>query len=193
MFILKSEILIGDYIFRSVHDIEINKSVSELGDTAIIKMPRKFKVRQNNTEVFTENAIKAGDEVTIKLAYEGKYEGVEFKGYVRKVNTKIPLEIHCEDCIWLLRRKTITHNFGTTTLKKVLEEIVKDTPIQLSDKIPDMRLEKYLIKDRNGAQALQDIRENTGLSAFIDDDNNLYCGLIENTNIGQTAIYDLNY
>ncbi|MCT3699057.1 hypothetical protein HZQ90_09295 [Elizabethkingia anophelis] len=74
-----------------------------------------------------------------------------------------------------------------------MEEIIKDTPIKLSKKIPDVQFEKYVIRGKNGAQALQEIIESTALSAFIDDDNNLYCGLVEGTNIGETAIYDLNY
>ena len=92
MYILAAKIEIGDFVFRSVNEVEITKSVAELVDTAIIKMPTKFRVKSNNDQKFIEECIKPGDKVKITLAYEGKYEGVEFSGFVKKVNPKIPME-----------------------------------------------------------------------------------------------------
>ena len=46
MFILKAKIQIADFIFTSINDVEITKSVEELVDTAMIKLPTKFKVKQ---------------------------------------------------------------------------------------------------------------------------------------------------
>lgn len=195
MFVLKAKIEIGSYVFNSVNEIEITKSVENISDTAIIKMPRKFKVKNGNEYIYFEKAIKVTDEVRITLGYEGKYEGLEFQGYVTKIKPTIPLEIHCEDFVFLLRRKTISHNFGKTTLKKVLEEVIKDIkpPILLSDRIPDVPLNTYLVKDKNGAQVLQQLKEELMLTSFVDDENKLYCGLIEATNVGETSVYDLNY
>ncbi len=72
MFVLEAKIQIGEFTFRSVHEVEITKSVEELADTAIIKLPTRFIVRQSGEEKYTEEAIKAGDPVTIELGYEGK-------------------------------------------------------------------------------------------------------------------------
>lgn len=193
MYILAAKVEIGDYIFNSIHEVEITKSVEEMTDTAIIKMPLKFKVRENNDLKFTEEVIKTGDPVKITLAYEGKYEGVEFVGFVSRIKTKIPLEIYCEDAMYLLKRKNITKAFGKTTMKEILNEVVKGTPIQLSSRIPGVALEKYIIKDANGTQVLQSLRENLAMTVFLEDDGTLYCGLQQATNIGQRAIYDLNY
>lgn len=193
MYILSAKIEIGNYVFNSVNEVEITKSVEELVDTAIIKMPLKFKVRDNNEQKFTEEVIKAGDPVKITLAYEGKYEGVEFEGYVARIKPKTPLEVHCEDAMWLLRRKNITRSFEKTTMKEILEEVVKDTPIKLSKRIPSVALDKYIIKDANGTQVLQGLKENLAMTVFLEDDGSLYCGLQQATNIGQRVIYDLNY
>ncbi|BFO64127.1 late control protein [Chryseobacterium sp. KCF3-3] len=193
MFILTGKIQIGDYTFRSIHEVEITKSVEDLVDTAVIKMPSKFKIRQNGELKFTEQTIKPGDKVTITLGYEERYEGVEFVGYVASVGSKIPLEIKCEDGMWQLRRKNINRNFGKTTLKAILQEIVLGTDIRLSDKIPDYPVDKWIIKDRNGTQALQDIKEQLLVSIYLDDDGKLYAGLQQLNNIGQHALYDLNY
>ncbi len=193
MFILESKVEIGNYIFNSVNEIEITKSVEDMSDTAVIKLPSRFKVKQNGEQKFTENAINVGDKVVITLGYEGKYSSVEFIGFVKKVSPKIPLEIHCEDSIWLLRRKNITKSWDSTTMKEILKEVVKGTPIQLADNIPHVKLDKWLIRDANGAQVLESFKKDLLMSVFIDDSGKLYCGLQQLTNVGQTVVYDLNY
>ncbi|MCW3168906.1 late control protein [Chryseobacterium sp. 09-1422] len=193
MFILKGTIKVGEFTFHSISDVEITKSVDELVDTAVFKIPSRFKIRENGELKFTEEALKVGDKVSITLGYEKKYEGVEFTGYVASIGSKIPLEIKCEDSMWLLRRKNITKAFGKTTLKEILQEVVYGTEIKLSDKIPHLAIDKFIIKNQNGTQVLQYLKENYPVVAFIDDDQKLYVGLQQLTNIGQEAIYDINY
>ncbi|AYO58185.1 late control protein [Chryseobacterium sp. 6424] len=193
MFILKCKIVIGDYTFSSVHEVEITKSVEDLMDTALIKLPTKFRIRSTGELKFIEEVIKPGDKVEITLAYDGKFEKMEFAGYVSKVSPKIPLEIHCEDAMWLLRRKNITKAFGKTTLREVLTEVVSGTGLQLSPDIPHHPIDKLIVKEQNGTQVLQYFKENHMMTSFIDDAGRLYCGLAQLTNIGQTAKYDLNY
>jgi len=194
MFILKSEIKIGNYTFHSITHVEITKSVEDLVDTATITMPAKFKVKQNGEEKYTEDALKVGDKVSIKLAYAGKYEGLEFTGFVNSIGSKIPLEIKCEDAMWLLRRKNINKAFNTKTeLKTILQEVVSGTELKLSDKIPKFEIDKFIIQNANGTQVLQKLKEEYGLSIYLDDEGKLYAGLQQLNNVLQTVIYDLNY
>lgn len=194
MFVLTSEIKIGQFTFRSISEVEIIKSIEELSDTATIKMPSKFIVRQNGEEKLVENALKVGDKVSIKLGYEEKYEGVEFTGFVVAIGSKIPLEIKCEDAMWLLRRKNITHAFNDKTpLKTILQKVVENTEIELSDKIPDVEVEKFIIRNANGTQVLQKLKEHLALSIYLDSEGKLYAGLEQLNNLHKEAIYDLNY
>jgi hypothetical protein len=199
MYILDGLIQIGNekkgfLAFNAIHEIEITKSVEELSDMAIIKMPTNFKIRQTNEQKFTEEAIQVGDKVTIMLAYSGQYSGVEFKGYVKKISPKFPLEIHCEDAMWLLRRKNINKSWETTTLKQILQEVVKYTAIELDiDRIPDIKLDRWVIKNANGCQVLESIKKQLLMTVFLNDEGKLYCGLQQGTNIGQSVVYDLNY
>lgn len=193
MFVLEGKAQIGDFTFNAVNEIEITKSVEEMGDTAIIKLPTRFKVKQNGEQKYTETAIKVGDRVIITLGYEGKYSGVEFTGYVKKIKPTVPLEIHCEDAIWLLRRKNITKTWQSVTMKEILQEVVKDTPIKLAPEIQDIKLDKWIIRNANGAQVLESLKKDLLMSVFITDEGKLYCGLEQLTNIGQTVVYDLNY
>ena len=95
--------------------------------------------------------------------------------------------------MWLLKRKNINKAFGATSLKEILQEVVLGTEIKLSDKIPQMPIEKFIIKNANGTQVLQKLKEEFSLSVYLDDEGKLYAGLEKLNNIGQTAIYDLNY
>lgn len=193
MFILNAEIEIGSYVFRAIHEVEITKSLEEMSDSAIIKLPTRFKVRQDSGQRFTEEAIKVGDPVKVNLGYSGKYFGGEFTGFVKKISPKVPMEIHCEDASWLLRRKNITKSWGETTLKEILQEVVKGTPVKLAPNIPEIKLDKWIIKNANGAQVLESIKSNLLMTVFINDQGELYCGLAQMTNIHQEAEYDLNY
>lgn len=195
MYILDGKVEIGDYVFNAVHGIEITKSVDDLSDTALIKLPTRFKIRQNGEQKFTEEAIKVGDKVIITLAYEGKYSGVEFIGYVKKISPKIPVEIQCEDAIWLLRRKNINKVWAKTSVKEIVQEVIKDTPVEMSRfmKNQDIPLDKWIIRNANGAQVLEAIRKDLAQTVFIDDEGKLYVGLQQLTNIGETVVYDLNY
>ncbi|MRI64526.1 late control protein [Ornithobacterium rhinotracheale] len=193
MFVLESHIQIGAYSFRSISQVTITKSVDELSDTCTIEMPTHFIIKEKGKQLYTEQAIKAGDEVTVTLGYEGVYSGVEFKGYVKRVKTGTPVVVECEDAMYLLRRKNITKAWERTTLKEVLQEVVKDTPIKLSQGIPNITLEKWIIKNANGTQVLKKLQEEFRLSIFINDKGELYAGLQQLTNIGEVAVYDLNY
>jgi hypothetical protein len=199
MYILDGLIQIGNekkgfLAFNAIYEVEIIKGVEEISDTAVIKLPTNFKIRQTNETKYTEETISVGDKVTIMLAYQGQYSGVEFKGYVKKISPKIPLEIHCEDSMWLLRRKNINRSWEKTTLKEILQEVVKDTSIELDiDRIPNINLDKWIIKNANGTQVLESIKKQLCMTIFLNDEGKLYCGLQQGTNIGQGVVYDLNY
>lgn len=202
MFLLESKVVFArikdgveesSYAFNAVHEIEITKSVDELSDTAVIKLPTQFKIKQNGAQKFTEKALQVGDKVTITLGYEGKISNVEFVGYIKKISPKTPLEIHCEDAMWMLRRKNISESWKEKVkLEVVLNKIVEGTSIVLNEPVMDFELEKWIINE-NGAQALEKLKKDFGFTSFITDEGKLHCGLKELTNIGQVATYDLNY
>lgn len=194
LFVLESEIQLASYKFNTVTSVEITKSVDDLTDTAIIIIPARFKVKQNNTLLDTDDAIKVGDPVTITLGYDRYYKGVEFRGFVAKVNPKIPIEIHCEDATWLLKRKNINKAWNSPVqLKEILQEVVKDTSIKLADNIPEMQVDKFIIQNANANQVLQSLKSDFGLSIYLNDEGNLYCGLQQLNNVHNEVAYDLNY
>ena len=96
--------------------------------------------------------------------------------------------------MWVLRRKNITHAYNNgTTLKEVLKKVVEGTDVELSDKIPSMKIDKLVIRMANGAQVLQKLKDDFALSIYLDNEGKLYAGLEQMNNIGKQVIYDLNY
>lgn len=196
MFVLKCNIQIGDYNFTQVNDVRIKKSVDLLSDTATIKLPISA-VLQNENEGFErrnlETVIKAGDPVSITLAYEDELEVNEFNGFVAFIKPNNPLLVlECEDAVYKIRKKRINKNFGKTTLSEVLNYIVKDTDVSLADKLPKVNFDKFLLKDVNGAVALQKLKDEYGLNIFIDDNGKLYAGLRQVVGTGDRVYYDLH-
>ena len=194
MYVLESHIRIGDLVFNQVTDVSITKSVDDLADTATITLPASFKVRQSGEELYTEEAVKIGDRVEITLGYENVTSNLEFSGYVAKVSSGIPLKIKCEDAIWLLRRKNITRAWNKgVSLKTLLKELLNGTGIEPADNLPDIQLEKLVIKDANIAQVLEQLVKDYGLTIYITDGEQLYCGLQQLEDLESSVGYDLNY
>ena len=124
MFVLTSEISIGSVTFKSVHDVQIKRSIYSLAATAVVKVPVTAVLKHEGeppAHIETANAIKAGDAVTIKLGYDGQLQ-TEFVGYVKRLNYKLPLEIECEDEYYKLRFVNCVFSKKETSLKACLNE-----------------------------------------------------------------------
>lgn len=179
-FRLTSIITIGSYVFYGgVHDVVIKRSVKEIVDTAVIKIPAIGRV--NNQDDLPSNSIatsklwKEGDTVTILLGYNNQ-NFQEFKGFVRRVNASIPVSIECEGFGWQLRRKRLVQSWKSVKLLEVLTELVKGTDVKLSSHIPDMTLTNLKIDHANGLKVLEYIKDHVHLSAYFVFDT-LYVGL----------------
>ena len=161
--ILSFEISIGNYVFRRVSDVKIETSWKTLGDTAEIILPNLKALLDEKSE---GGGIKGGDQVTIKLGYNDQLN-TEFEGFVRRVEPNVPLKILCEDYLYLLKRQNLSMSWPSVSLKEVLQFIIKDTPITLSGRVPDVKLTKFRLNQVNGATALDKIKKELGLFAFL--------------------------
>ena len=173
MFVLKVHIKIGKRIFEQedskqvnfeqVNEVEITRSLDLLGNTAVIKPPHSDALKQ---------AIEVGNEVEIKIGYEGFdfFDTPAFKGVVTAIEADTPMVIHCGDAaIQKLKGKNCNENFTDITLRKVMDHILEGTGISLAE-TPTINLNRYLLKDQNGLEALAKIKEDFGLNTFLDED-----------------------
>lgn len=170
MFTLCSEITIGGKILVGVNDVRIKRSVHSLASTAIIKIPVTAVLSiagQPPAEVETAKEIKTGDEVLIRLGYNDTYN-TEFKGYVKKLNLKTPLEIECEDAFYQTRSKSLTLSGKTT-----LADILKKTGLPVAHST-DLTIESFQAPNRPVSWILAELKKKFGLAIFFDLDGRLY-------------------
>lgn len=136
---LTHNIRIGDYAFSHVHSMEIKSSRNTLGETAVIKLPRRYKLHNLN------ETLKAGMPVYMEAGYNSQVYD-KWSGYVSYVRPTIPVQIECEDEIYHLKRKAIApKSWESTTLKDVLSFIVPD----IQADVPDIKLAPFYITGNN--------------------------------------------
>lgn len=168
MFTLDCIITIGNYTFTHVNDVRIDSSRKKLLDTAVIKLPKKYK-----SAVIT-SVVKEGDPVNIKLGYSGRYND-EFSGYVLKIGCNIPVEIECEDRMYILKRTEVKpQSWKTVKLKEIVQYVAPDAIIE----VPDVTFTNYTIRGRmNAAKVLESLKDQYNLDVYYRTDGKLYVGI----------------
>lgn len=170
MFALCSKVEINGQSFDGVNEIKINRSIHLPGATAVIKVPVTAVLKQKNettTSIETAKAIKVRDPVTISLGYNGKMN-LEFKGYVRRLNYHVPLEIECEDAFFLARGRPITLS-GKMTLKECLQKC----GLQVAEAV-DLTMTNFVEKDSTVAAVIGKLKTDYGLNLFFDMQDRIY-------------------
>lgn len=184
MFALSSEITIGGFRFSGVKSVRITKSVHSIVETASITIPSTASVSENGKVIArrtdTASQFKEGDQVTVKLGYNGALH-TEFSGFVKKIVLGIPLTIECEGISWLLQRSLVAPGEGRS-IKDILDSIVANAsrPITIITNT-DLALEHVSRPASNGIDTLKFISSITDgcMSAFFPSADVLWCGLLQ--------------
>ena len=188
MFTLSSEITIGGKKFGGVHDVRIKRSIYELAATATVKVPVTAVLKQAGkpvTEVEVAKEIKTGDPVEIRLGYDGILN-TEFKGYVKQLNLKTPLEIVCEDAFYLCRKQSVTLS-GKTTLTDVIGKCGLTAGYTAK-----LALESFQVPNKPISWVLAKLKKDYGLSVFFDLEGRVYAAEPFKM-VGDTVKYRLRY
>jgi len=190
-FTLESNIKIGNIRFDSVNEVTIKRTIFAIGDTATIKLPLSAYMRNATTQqlekVRTSDKFKVGDKVEISLGYNGLLN-IEFIGYVRRLNLKMPLEIECEDYTWPLRTVNIKQSWKSATLKQILEYIGTQAGFELLDGTVDVTITNFLVNNQTALWALQKIKDTYGLTLYFTQDGKLYAGLAYTRSSGEVKL-----
>lgn len=191
MFVLCCEVKIGSVTFKSVHNVNIKRSLYSLAATAIIKVPVTAVLKYSGkppAHIETAERIKVGDKVEIKLGYDGSLN-TEFVGYVKRLNYKVPLEIECEDEYYKLRHINCVFSKKETSLKECLNTIL--TGVEFGN-IVDLTLKNFVVNNKPGSWVLGYLKKEYGLVAFFDINGKLYVGKAHDIR-GETVKYRLRY
>lgn len=171
MFVLQSEIKIGDGSFTRVAEVEVMRSVHALGATARIQLPVSavFKGRGDVMDQHdTPQAIQEGDAVEIRLGY-GKELNTEFKGYVRRINPSTPLVIECEDAFYQTRSKQVNFSGEVTKLADLLQKCGLDV-----GEAADLELKNFVVDNKPVSEVLRRVACECGLNVFFNTEGKIY-------------------
>lgn len=156
----------------------IKRSTHAANAKAVIKVPVTAILKQQGkeaTKIETAQVVKVGDEVTIKLGYDGNLKD-EFKGFVKRLNYTVPLEIECEDWYWKLRYINIKKSYAQTTVKDLLNDILSGSGASVHSASIDLGLKNTVINNKTGAWVLEKLKSDYGLTVFFTLDGKLFAG-----------------
>lgn len=140
------------YSFDFVNSCVINSSWQNLTDTAKLKFPKKIYFTDSQGRKVTWDGkntsgqstlpplILRGDQIKIELGYiypsgnnpETKELNEEFDGYISKVGTKMPIEIECEDKMFILKQKKVENKVYKASQYDV-QKMIREMLDQFSD------------------------------------------------------------
>lgn len=174
MFSLCSEITINGQHFGGVNNVTIKRSVYDLAATATIKVPVTAVLKKTapdgsvtETETETAKAIQPGHDVLIRLGYNGSFN-TEFKGKVKQLNLKAPLEIVCEDMFYDCRSRTVSLS-GKTTLTEILQKCGLEVA-----EAATLTLDSFQQPEKTVANILTTLKESYGLVIYFDLDGKVH-------------------
>ena len=161
MFILVSDISIGDFVQVKSHEVRIEKSVHSFLEVAYIKIPLRSRVvgeyTINGQILETSKIFKEGMRVSINLGYTGQMLN-EFEGFIARLNFKSPMEIVCEGYSYQLRKRTYLKIFKNSTLREILKYLVIGTDIVLDKDIDDVPITKFDMQGLSGIEVLRKLK-----------------------------------
>lgn len=190
MFVMTADIEFEGFEKTKPSSLKWNLNIDNISDTAVIVIPAMCRVIDkenvyNNIPV--GQRITEGTKVEIYAGYDGEND-LQFKGFVKRLNFKVPMEIECEGYSYQLRRKIINKSFGKTTVKEVLNYLLEGTDITLSDKCPDkIVFEAQTFRNYTGLQLLEYLKEKYLLTVFFEFDK-LYVGWRATYNAGKVKL-----
>lgn len=178
MFLMTANIIFEGFKPVKPSSLKWNINIDNYSDTATIVVPATCRLKDkegNYSVVPTGQQICEGTKVEIWAGYDGKND-LQFKGFVKRLNFKKPLEIECEGYSYPLRRQMINKSFGKTTVKEVLNHIIEGTGITLSPNCPDkIDFEPKAFENFTAVQVLDFLKRKYLLTIFFEYDK-LYVG-----------------
>jgi SepF-like predicted cell division protein (DUF552 family) len=171
-----SRFTVGSYTFNFSNEVEIESSWVNLTDTATITLPKNITVDKKPIIEGNNSIFKIGDKVKIELGYNYEYDTV-FEGYLSDVKVKVPLELKCEDAMWLFKQVSFKKTFKQVTVKELVSMVNSKlkTPVTVVYTDPSIQLGAFRISNATGAQILEELRKKYGIYSFFRE-GKLYVG-----------------
>ena len=172
------------WVFEKITSCEIVRDMDALTTTCTLVLPRKTQWQGE-----ASNPIKRGDQITVWLGYDDELQ-LAFKGYVLQKGFKAPIEIKCEDEMFMLKQ---TQAVKKTYKNVTLESLLKDQNINYTVKVlGEQNVGRYRVNVDNVAELLAHLKENSIRTFFRLEDEKpvLYCGVMFDHNTGIRQVFE---
>lgn len=160
------------WVFEKITACEIVRDSEALTTTCKLTLPRKVKWKGE-----TSNPIKRGDKISVWLGFDDNLQ-LAFTGYVLRKGFKAPIEIFCEDEMFMLKQKQCVKK----SYKNVdIQTLLKDQGLPYDIKVlGEQNIGQYRVNFENVAELLAHLKENNIRTFFrIENDKPvLYCGVL---------------
>lgn len=152
------------YEFDFVNSVEINSSYENFTDTAKIVLPRKLSFEGKDLFSGANALFKRGDQVKIELGYYPNLV-TRFDGYISYVNGSLPVEIECEDKMFLLKQTTVSkYAVASTSLKDLLTAVL---PSNIEFNALDVQLGSFRISNATVSKILDTLKSDYGFYSYF--------------------------
>jgi hypothetical protein len=153
------------YEWFEINNIRIEKSWDKQTQTATILLPRNLKYNDKNIYEGQNPLLRRGDKVEI---FGGYYPNLTplFNGYISKIGNNVPVEILCEDEMFILKQSIAPNiSYESVNLRTLVGKILENTNIPyeaLDAQIGAIRTQKASV-----GLILQKLRTDYGLFSYF--------------------------
>ena len=154
------------FTFPAVNKVTVARSYDKQTQTASVILPRGIRYNKRKIYEGENTMMRRGDKIKIIAAYFPN-ETVIFTGYIAKINNNVPIELLCEDEMFLLKQ-TISPNLSfpsvdlNTFIGKMLTNIKVPYKVDLTAQLGKIKLQEASI-----GKVLQTLRDQYGLFSFF--------------------------
>ena len=164
--------------FDRVSACEIVHDSEALTTTCRLSLPRKIKwLSADGSSAGDTNPIKRGDRISVWLGYDDNLQ-LAFSGYVLRKGFKTPIEIFCEDEMFMLKQKPcVKKSYRNVDIQTLLKD--QNLPYEIRV-LGEQNIGQYRANFETVAELLAHLKENNIRSFFRLEDGKpiLYCGVL---------------
>lgn len=160
------------WVFEKIAACEIVRDSDALTTTCKLTLPRKVKWKGE-----ASSPIKRGDKISVWLGYDDNLQ-LAFSGYVLRKGFKAPIEIFCEDEMFMLKQTPcVKKSYKNVDIQTLLKE--QNLPYDIKV-LGEQNIGQYRANFETVAELLAHLKENNIRTFFRIEDNKpvLYCGVL---------------
>ena len=179
-----SEPVVSKFL-KSIISVHCSNDSAHLGGDCELVVPLNSRIQyaDGKKDYLTAKStilFQSGDFIEINAKYEGYSWKNVFKGYITDVIEGNPTRIKCVDYIYKLNTAPVSIHYASVTLKKMIEDLIKDTGITLGKDTFDFTLKDITFSMMSKAAILESIKKDMGINISLSG-TELYCNVASNT------------